>query len=83
MVQFFNDLTVVFFYLAASLNFYKWLCIINRAYLFSGRFTDWRFKLQNKVNMVLYIFFVATGSSLNIAFMCLDLISNFKDAASS
>lgn len=76
LTHFLNDMAIVFFYIAFSLNFYKWLVIINRVYLYAGKFSDWRFKIQNNINVSLYVFFVIGGAMSNFTFMTLELITS-------
>lgn len=40
LISFINDMAVVFFYVACSLNLHKWLVIINRVYLYAGQVTE-------------------------------------------
>lgn len=74
LIAFFNDMAVVFFYVACSLNLHKWLVIINRVYLYAGRVTEEEFKLKKKLNVGIYVFFVVVASGVNITYMGMDLI---------
>ena len=73
VVSFLNDLAVVFFYVACSLNLIKWLAIINRVYLYAGKMTPSRFKVQEHINVGMYVFFVASGAIINITLSGIDL----------
>lgn len=76
LISFFNDMAVVFFYIACSLNLHKWLVIINRVYLYAGRVTEKQFKLKKKMNVGFYVFFVVCAGGVNITYMCMDLVEN-------
>ena len=54
------------------------LVIINRVYLFAGKQSESRYRMQESINVILYVFFVLLLSILNITFMGLDLWDNVE-----
>ena len=72
-IAFLNDLCIVFFYVASSLNLFKWLVIINRVYLYAGKITKSRFKYQECMNVLVYVTLLWVVIIINFSLMGMDL----------
>jgi len=57
--------------------------IINRVYLYSGRFSNSRFNTQNKVNLCLYVAFMISFGLANLVFVGLELIYDNQKSGST
>lgn len=72
-IAFLNDLCIVFFYVASSLNLFKWLVIINRVYLYAGKISKARFKYQECMNVLVYVTMLWFVIIINFSLMGMDL----------
>ena len=72
-ISFFNDLSIVFFYIACSLMVFKWVVIIKRVYLFAGFFSESTYRYHINFDTVVYTCVVLIGSLVNIGFMGMEL----------
>ena len=72
-IAFLNDLCIVFFYVASSLNLFKWLVIINRVYLYAGKISKARFKYQECMNVFVYVTLLWLVIIINFSLMGIDL----------
>ena len=77
-ISFLNDMANIFFYVACSLNLYKWLVIINRVFKYAGAVSERWFNIQKKLNVGFYVFFTVAFGGLNLTFSINDMYQTRK-----
>jgi hypothetical protein len=77
-LRIFYHLSIVFLYVACSLNLYEWLLIIFRVNFFGGIFSLKDYKRKARTNKVLFIVFAVMVSMINITLIFLDAIDPTK-----
>ena len=65
-LRIFYYLSVVFFYVACSLNIYEWLLILHRVNFFGGLTSRRDYKLRARVNRQVYSLIAALVGTVNI-----------------
>lgn len=73
-----KNISLMFYYMAQSFNLYKWGSVILRAYVCSGNFTVRMYKLQRRIEFVIYGWFVLAGLSGHVIIMSINFRSDRK-----
>jgi hypothetical protein len=82
-LRIFYYLSVVFFYVACSLNIYEWLLIIHRVNFFGGLISRRSYKNRARINRLVYSIIAALVGTINVIMIFVDAFDPTKPSSAA